>query len=262
MADNPRGQFVWYDLATSDTDAAIGFYTDLIGWGTQEWEGGPQPYTLWTNNDAPLGGVMVLPEDAKKAGAPPHWMAYIDTPDIDAAVAQVGELGGVVHHPVTDIPGAGKFAVLADPQGAVFSVYASEQEPGEQKVPQPGDISWHELGTTDYEAAFEFYSTVFGWQKTDEMDMGEGNIYMMYGVGGPPLGGIYTKPTDVPGPPAAWLYYITVDDVTAGAEKVKALGGQVLNGPMEVPGGSGDMVAQCMDPQGAAFAIHSTAAGG
>lgn len=259
MADHARGLFVWYDTMTSDPDAAIAFYTELAGWGTQEWEGGEQPYTMWTNNKGPLGGVMMLPEDAKQAGAPPHWIGYIDTPDIDATVAKVTELGGTVHVPVTDIPGAGKFAILADPQGAVFAAYSSAQEPGEQKAPEPGDVSWHELATTDHEAAFGFYGALFGWQKAEAMDMGEGGMYQMYGVGGAPLGGMYNKTADMPGPPA-WLYYIKVDDVNAGVEKVKALGGQVLNGPMEVPGG--DLVAQCMDPQGAAFAIHSTAAAG
>ena len=260
MTEARRGTFVWYDLMTSDPDAAIGFYGDLVGWGTQEWEGGEQPYTMWTNKGTPMGGVMLLPEPAKKAGAPPHWLGYVDSPDIDATVARVTELGGMVHHPVTDIPSAGKFAVLADPQSAVFAVYGSDQGPDARQAPQPGEMSWHELATSDWEAAFEFYGTIFGWQKTDVMDMGEGNIYQMWGMGdGPPLGGMYNKPAEVPGPPA-WLFYVTVDDATAGAEKVKALGGQVLNGPMEVPGG--DMIAQCMDPQGAAFAIHSTAAAG
>jgi predicted enzyme related to lactoylglutathione lyase len=82
----------------------------------------------------------------------------------------------------------------------------------------------------------------------------------MYGLGDKTMGGIYNKPAEMPGPPM-WLYYTVVPDVNEAAEKVKAKGGQVLNGPMEVPGGSGDMIAQCMDPQGAPFAIHSHATG-
>lgn len=65
---------------------------------------------------------------------------------------------------------------------------------------------------------------------------------------------MFNKPAEMPGPPF-WLYYIMVPDVKAVVEKIKGLGGQILNGPMEVPGG--DLIAQCLDPQGAAFAIHS-----
>ena len=82
---NDRGRFVWYDLMTTDPDAAQSFYTELIGWGTQAWDG-PMPYTMWTNHDVPLGGVVTLPDEAKQAGAPPHWLAYIQIPNVDETV--------------------------------------------------------------------------------------------------------------------------------------------------------------------------------
>ena len=256
MAAEPLyGCFVWYDLMTPDPDAAQEFYTKLIGWGTQPWEG-PMPYTLWTNKDAPLGGVMDLPEDAKKGGAPPHWLAYIAVTDVDATVGQAQELGANVLVPGTEIPKAGKFAVLQDPQGAVFAVYASSETPATEHSPKLGDFSWHELATTDYEGAYDFYSKLFGWNLTEAMDMGEAGTYQMYGKFDKTLGGMFNKPAEMPGPPF-WLYYVTVPDVDSAAEQVKEMGGQVLNGPMEVPGG--DKVAQCLDPQGAAFALHSTA---
>ncbi|NIR74645.1 MAG: VOC family protein [Gemmatimonadetes bacterium] len=88
------------------------------------------------------------------------------------------------------------------------------------------------------------------------MDMGEGNMYQMFHGGAHPLGGMFDRPDEMPGQPG-WLLYIMVDDVNESVEEVKKLGGQILNGPMEVPGG--DLIAQCVDPQGAAFAIHSTA---
>jgi predicted enzyme related to lactoylglutathione lyase len=86
------------------------------------------------------------------------------------------------------------------------------------------------------------------------MDMGPGGIYQIYGQGGAPLGGMFNKPDEMPGPPM-WLYYVSVDDVNIAVERVVELGGQVLNGPMEVP--DGDLIAQCVDPQGALFALHS-----
>ncbi len=261
MSDYPRGRFVWHDLMTSDPGAAQSFYTAIVGWGTDVWEGGETPYTMWTNAETAVGGVMQLPEEAKAMGAPPHWMAYVATPDTDATVAKAKELGANVFVEPTDIPSVGRFAVLADPQGAVFAVFtAAEDVPGHDNPPGRGEFSWHELATSDYAAAFDFYAELFGWSKTDSMDMGEAGTYQMYGRGSFSLGGMFNKTAEMPGPPA-WLHYITVDDVNSAVEKVKELGGRVLNGPMEVPGGSGDLVAQCMDPQGAAFAIHSPASG-
>jgi len=134
-----RGRFVWYDLMTSDPKAAEDFYGKLIGWGTQQFEGGEQPYKMWTNNETPLGGVMELPAEARAAGAPPHWMAYVAVEDVDAAVEQAVGLGGSTLHPPTSIEGAGRFAVMADPQGAAFAVYThSGEEEGPSAPPQVG----------------------------------------------------------------------------------------------------------------------------
>lgn len=253
-----RGRFVWYELLTSDPKQAIPFYTEVIGWGRQDWEGG-QNYTMWTVNDAPIGGLMQMPEEAKAAGAPPHWLPYIGTPDTDATVKRAQKLGARVLKPADDIPTVGRFAVLADPQGAIFAVFTPESDMGGGEAgPSEGQFSWHELATTDFEAAFDFYRDLFGWEKTEAMDMGEAGIYQMYGRGGPPLGGIFNKTSDMPGPPA-WLCYVMVADAAEGVERVKNNGGQVLVGPMEVPGG--DQIAQCLDPQGAAFALHSRSAG-
>ena len=253
-----RGKFVWYELMTTDPDAATDFYQGVIGWGAQAWEGGETPYTMWTVGERPVGGMMQLPEEAQAQGAPPHWLAYVGTPDVDATVARASELGGSVIVPPTDLPDVGRFAVVADPLGAVFAVFTPGGEhPMPSGAPQSGEFSWHELATTDYEAAFDFYHDLFGWDKAEAMDMGEAGIYQMYGLPGSehPLGGMFNKPPEMPGPPA-WLCYTTVDDVTPTSERVKELGGQVLNGPMEVPGG--DMIAMCLDPQGAMFAVHST----
>ena len=132
-AEASHGRFTWYDLMTTDPAAAQSFYTGLIGWGTQQWEGGSMPYTMWTNRDTPMGGLMELPEEARKQGAPPHWLAYVATPDLDATVSRAQELGAKVYVPRTEIPDSGAFAVLADPQGAVFAVYSSPQAPGPER---------------------------------------------------------------------------------------------------------------------------------
>ncbi len=179
------------------------------------------------------------------------------TPDTDATAKQARALGGQVLSPPMDIPTVGRWAVLSDPQGAMFAAFTSVGDaPGHDGAPGPGEFSWHELATTDADAAFDFYQQLFGWEKTDAMDMGPDGMYQMYGRNGLTVGGMFRKPAQMPGPPS-WLHYALVDDVHARVETVKQLNGQVLNGPMEVPGG--DWIAQLMDPQGAMFAIHSKA---
>lgn len=254
-----RGRFLWYELMTTDPAAAKEFYSGVVGWGTQSWDGGDQPYTMWMLGETPVGGVMELPPEAVAAGAPPHWFAYIGTPDLDATLARATELGAGVIVPTMELPDVGRFAILSDPQGAVFAIYTPASDPGAESPPEVGQISWHDLSTSDWEAAWAFYSDLFGWEKTDAMDMGEGNMYQMFGrPGGATLGGMFNRPPEMP--VSAWLLYARVPSSADAAEAVTAAGGQVLNGPMEVPGG--DMIAQCMDPQGAAFAVHSIEAAG
>ncbi|MGH7572889.1 MAG: VOC family protein, partial [Gemmatimonadota bacterium] len=201
-----------------------------------------------------IGGVMELPQEACDQGAPPHWTAYVAVDDVDATAKKAGKLGGKVVVEPRDIPDVGRFAILHDPQGASIAIYRSEQETPPAGEPQVGQFSWHELATTDHEAALAFYSELFGWKKTDAVDMGEMGTYQMYNKGDRMLGGMFNKSGDMPGPPA-WLYYTRVEDIDETVEKVRAKGGQVMNGPMEVPGG--DRIAQCMDPQGAVFAVHA-----
>jgi uncharacterized protein len=254
MTDD-RGRFYWYDLMTTDVEGAKAFYTKLLGWGTTEWEGMEQPYTMWTTGEQPLGGVQTLPEEAQKGGAPPHWLAYVAVPNVDETLDKAKSLGGNVMVPGMDIPTVGRFAVLADPQGAVIAVFTPE-EAGPEAPPHVGTFSWHELATSDPVAGWSFYEALFGWEKLDAFDMGEAGPYQIYKKKGGewPLGGIFKRPKEMP--VTSWLYYAMVKDVHESIETVKKLGGKILNGPMEVPGG--DFIAQCMDPQGAAFALHST----
>ena len=253
----PRGRFVWHELMTSDPTAAESFYTQLTDWSTQVWDGGPTPYTMWMNGETAVGGLMQLPDEAKQQGAPPHWLAYIATPDVDATAAAAAGHGGRLLHGPFDIQTVGRVAVLADPQGAVFAAHtAAGTAPGHDGPWGVGEVSWHELATTDPDAALGFYHHLFGWVKTEAMDIGPAGTYQMFGrTNDRSLGGIFRKAPDTPGP-SAWLLYLSVDNVDARVEVVTRMGGQVLNGPMDVPGG--DRVAQCMDPQGVAFAIHST----
>jgi predicted enzyme related to lactoylglutathione lyase len=175
---------------------------------------------------------------------------------VQGTIAKVKELGGTILMEMA-IPTVGAFAVCKDPQGVVFAVFQPEETtPGHDGPPAVGEFSWCELLTDGWEGAWSFYSDLFEWEKTDAMDMGDKGMYQMFGRGAHPIGGMMNKPDEWPA--VSWLFYIRVADIEAAARKVKELGGSVSNGPMEVPGG--DMIAQCMDPAGAAFAMHSTAA--
>ncbi len=246
-----RGDFVWYDLLTSDPKAAIAFYTDVIGWKTQAFEGGPKEYQMWVGSQGPLGGVMQLPEEAVKMGAPPHWTSNVTVDDVDATTKRVKELGGQVYQEPTDMPSVGRFAVIADPQGAVISIFKPETPMQPHDTSKAGEFSWTELMASDHHAAFAFYAEIFGWQKMQSMDMGPMGTYEIFGKGDKMLGGMMNKPAEMP--QAAWGYYIQVDDLDATVARARAGGATLVNGPMDVPGGR---VAQLTDPQGVFFALH------
>lgn len=246
----PVGRFLWYELLTSDREAAADFYCSVMGWTTDTWEAGDEPYLMLVNGDHRLGGVMAMPEEAKREGAPPHWLPYVGVADVDVAVGRAAELGGGVLMPPMEIPDVGRIAVLSDPAGAAFAVFDPE---GEMEPPEDpggvGEISWHELATDDWPTAMAFYRDLFGWGSTGEHPMGESGVYAMFGLDGVSLGGMY----DAPEGPSAWLLYARAADLGEALGRVRDAGGEALCDPMEVPGG---LVAPCRDPQGAAFALH------
>jgi len=247
MTDNSvRGRFVWHDLMTRNIPAAQAFYTKALGWTVQAMEGAGG-YSMFVAPAGAIGGAGPL-----QSGAP-HWLPHIATPDIQQTVGDVTRLGGSIKTPVTPVPGMGQFAILADPQGAVFSVYSSTKH-NPETVPATGEFAWHELPTSDGKAALEFYRAVFGWDLNREFDMGPMGTYSIFGRNGRDLGGIFTKPPEMP--VNAWVGYVRVTGVEKSVAAVTAAGGKVINGPMQVPGG--EWIAQFLDPEGATFAVVST----
>ncbi len=244
-----RGRFVWHELMTTDTDAASDFYSDVVPWKAED--SGMPSYSLWMSGKYRSGGLMALPED--QSATPPHWIIYIGTPDVDETVAAAEKLGGKVLKPASDIPNVGRFAVLSDPQGAAFAVFtpAPSSDDGMSPGGSVGDFTWHELATTDPGSAIDFYAELFGWTKGAAHDMGEMGVYQLVSHGGQDVGGIY-KARDNSTPPS-WLSYVRVDDAAKAADAAKSAGGRIINGPMEVPGGS--WIVMMLDPQGGAFAV-------
>jgi predicted enzyme related to lactoylglutathione lyase len=251
-----RGRFIWHTLMTTDPKAALDFYTRVVGWKAEPWDKDPS-YTVLLANSGRVGGVMNLPAEARAAGTPPNWLSYIETPDLKATVDAAGRLGARVIKPITELPDGSRLAVLADPQGSVFAAFTPFSPTQVNDPPKPGEFSWHELITTDYNAGLRFYQELFGWEKLDAMDLGSPvGVYQLFGWGGKSMGGAYNKPKEMPAPPH-WMPYAMVPDTRKAADTLTQAGGKVIAGPLEVPGG--DLIVLAIDPQGAAFAVHSAA---
>ena len=244
--------FIWYELMTSDLDAAAKFYGAVVGWSVQGAATPGMDYRQWSIDGVTIGGLMAAPPDASGAAMAPVWMGYLDVPDVDAAVAKIKAAGGESWMPATDIPGVGRIATVTDPQGAAFYVMAPIGDGVSQSFSPglPGHGGWNELHTSDRQAGFAFYAEHFGWGKSDEFDMGPMGTYVLFNTGGEAIGGMMNSP-DSPRP--TWLYYFSVDDIHAAKARVETAGGAVLSGPHEVP--TGDWVLRARDPQGAMFAL-------
>jgi predicted enzyme related to lactoylglutathione lyase len=277
------GSFVWYELMTTQTGAAKAFYTNVLGWGAQGAAMSGSTYHLLTVEDTPVAGLTRLPEEARRTGIAAHWIGYIGVDDIDAATLRVAALGGTVYLPPTDVPKISRFSIIADPQGTSLGLISglkpretpssfardcddlgSKQskimklDAGEKpasafshpSLATPGRGGWHELLASNWEEAFTFYAALFGWQKV-KAQQGLMGTYQQFSAGGETIGGMFTKPQTLPHP--FWLYYFNVADIEAAAQRVEAGGGEILYGPIEVPGGN--WILHCTDPQGAIFAL-------
>jgi uncharacterized protein len=247
------GKFVWYDQMSNDLPGAEAFYTKVVGWTLAPNTMNQQRYTLLKTGETMIGGLMPIPEDAAHTGVRPAWMGYIAVDDVKSYADRVRAGGGAIHREPTEIPNVGTFAVAADPQGAGFLLFKGNEGdyPPEPNPDKPGCIGWHELHGGDPESAFAFYSGLFGWVKNDAMDMGPMGTYQIFTTKGRQMGGMMKKTAQEP--MAHWVYYINVEAIDSAVERVKSAGGQVVNGPMEVPGGS--WIIQGRDPQGAMFAL-------
>ena len=248
------GQFLWHELLTSDPEAGAGFYSKVLGWNSRPWDG-DTGYTMLGSAAGPVGGARVVGKDALASTAGPNWLTYVGVPDLASALATVEGSGGRVVHPITSIPDGGRYAVITDPQGGVIGLYEPAGDMGGSSgAPAAGPVGWHELTADDTEAALEFYKTLFGWEVLGKVPMGaDVGTYYLFGIGTTQLGGAFNRPQRLPPTWPRWLVYLSVPSVTAAVEAVEAAGGQLLNGPHEVPGGA--WVAQVVDSHGVPMAL-------
>lgn len=252
---NPHGSFIWYELLTSDADAAQEFYGKVVGWSFGDSGQAGMDYRIINAGRESVGGIMPISADMAAGGARPVWLGYIGVDDVDASVAAIIKAGGTVQMPCKDIKGVGRIAMVADAQGAPFYIMrgASDQDSTAFAAAQAkvGHWAWNELATSDSEAAVAFYTGQFGWRQEGDMDMGPMGKYRFFHHGPGMIGAVMPKPSAMP--VSLWSYYARVPDIDAAIATVKAEGGQILRGPDEIPGG--EFSVNAMDPQGAGFAL-------
>ena len=250
-----HGRFVWYELMTTDPKAAMAFYAKVMGWRVWDASAPGRPYFLFSAGPASVGGLMSLPEEAQASGVKPSWLGYVGVDDVDAAARRILRLGGAVHVPPTDAADVSRFSIISDPQAARFALLKwrnpSQHPLAERRT--PGRVGWHELLAADWESAWPFYGELFGWERSEEK-LGEAQGYQLFSARGEAIGGMFSKEPEMPGP--CWLYYFNIGDIDATIARVEARGGELVHGPVEVPGGS--WIAQCIDPQGAWFALQGS----
>lgn len=250
---NPHGTPIWYELLSPDPDASKAFYDDVIGWTVGPKPEGDIDYRMIEASPGEaVGGLMRLSPEMVQGGAKPTWLFYIGVDDVDEAVAKITAAGGSIHLPAFDMPGVGRMAMVADPQGNPFYVMRGESDEPSRSWDRTGmgKCNWHELSTSDHAAGNAFYAEIFGWTYPDKMtmpqDMGD---YVFAAVDGETFGATMKASLQPPG----WLFYFRAPDIEAAAAKVKAHGCPIHAGPMEVPGG--DMIIVATDPHGAMFGV-------
>lgn len=244
--------FCWVELATTDPAAAKKFYSTLFGWELADMDmPASGTYTMASVGGKTVCGMMQLPEEAKKMGAPPHWLSYVATDDVAASVKKVTELGGSVFAGPMEV-GPGVMAVVSDPAGGVFAFWQPKQSMGTWLYQERNALCWNELLTTDVDKAGKFYSGLFGW-KADVMPMGDGSVYHVLKLGDKQVGGMMAMPPMAAGAPSHWNAYFHVANADDFAKKVQELGGKVHSPPMDIP--NVGRFAVLADPQGATFSV-------
>ena len=253
-----HGSLIWYELMTSDADAARAFYQAVVGWTIDAQGsngGGHKGYRMIAMPDGAVGGLLPLTEAMIGHGAKPAWLFYIHVSDVEEAVAGIEKAGGRTLMAPWDTPGIGRFAMVADPHGAPF--YVMDPIPpaggGESTSFDPkrlGRCAWNEHRAPDLAAAVDFYTSHFGWVVSGSMPMGALGDYMFLSHGAVPIGAAFPAgDSDLP----AWIHYFRVPDIGKAAAAIGASGGTLLQQPHEVPGGDHVLIAR--DPQGAVFAL-------
>ena len=246
----------WVDLASPDVAAAIRFYGQLFGWEAQQVTGpemGNYTFYKLRGKDVAAVGARMTPEE------PIAWHVYIASDNIDQTAEKVRAAGGSVLMGPDDVMDAARIGFFSDPTGAAFGVLQARAHKGMGLVQEPNTFTWAELRTRDIAAAKTFYQQVFGWG-AESHPIGPGQPeYTEWKMDGQSVGGAMPMQPDIfPAQvPPHWLLFFQVENTDRSAEQATQLGGRVLAGPMDFPGGRFAVIS---DPHGAVLGINSVEA--
>jgi len=241
------GKFIWFDLATVDVVKEKAFYGDVFGWKFQTIGQTDDQYTLILNGDRNIAGLFqVKPREDAKVGA--LWIGLMSVADPKKAVSAVKQAGGSVHTEATSLAQRGTYALLKDPEGALFGVLKSDTGDPPDREMATGDFLWVDLFAKDIQRAAAFYQQLAGYQIVED----EGGVKRKFLVAADKYrAGIVPLPEDANR--AGWLPYIKVDDVAATLKKIEAAGGQIIVEPDKTL--LDGNLAIFVDPQGGMMGI-------
>jgi predicted enzyme related to lactoylglutathione lyase len=232
MSDN-LGRFVWHDLMTTDAARSLDFYGQLFPeWAVEDLDVGEAgTYHMIHVDGLKCGGIVAIPEDA---GIPSHWIGYVEVEDCDATVERVKEAAGSLVMPAHTAPGVGRFAVVADPVGAMVKPFQVEREVTLPTHPTSGNFVFDECLSNNVPATQRFYQSVFGWSLFETPMDGMGT-YTLFRVGEQDTAGCLAMPPEAEGNPT-WLTYLCAEDIDDRAAKAESLGAQTFVAPQDIPG--------------------------
>jgi len=246
------GAICWFELATTDQSAAKKFYTSLFGWSSNEFPMGPgELYTIFQANGHDTGAVYTMKREQKSQGIPPHWMVYIAVDNADQAGTQAAELGGKLLAPAFDVMDVGRMAVIADPAGAVFSIWQAKKHKGVGITGENGTVCWADLSTPDPATARRFYHELFGWNFVEDEKDTSGYLHIKNHEQF--IGGVPAASQRDPNTPPHWMIYFQVADCDVSTAKAQEQGARSLFPPTDLE--NVGRFAVLKDPQGAAFAL-------
>lgn len=244
-----EGTPCWVDVASTDLDRSIDFYTALFGWDAERLGEEAGGYVMFRS-----GGKLVAAAGPSQTGAD-YWMVYLATPDADAVAARVRDAGGTVVAEPFDVMDAGRMAVFQDPLGASFSVWQAGQMEGAELRHEPVSLTWVECQTPDRDAATAFYTAVFGYD-TQDADM-PGGTYRLLEVGSDSVAGMWPIGPELEGVPPNWSTVFAVADCDATTARCSELGGSAVTQPMDIH--EVGRFAVLRDPAGAVFQVLQSA---
>lgn len=247
------GKFCWMDVATPTMKETKQFFSDVLGWSYLDIPTPEGPYVMAQVDGKPFGGFMDLTSSKFPKGIPAHVGGYVWVESVDKTVTEFEKAGGTVRAPAFDVMDKGRMAVVADPFGAVLSLWEQKEvTPHESVNPMtPGAPSWWELMTHNLDGAVGFYSKIFGWKT--EVSQNPQFKYVEVSAGGSKFAGMMQITKEMGPMPPNWGVYFTVTDCAASAKKAQSKLGKICMGPAPIPGVGTFAVLQ--EPSGVMFNI-------